>query len=370
MRVPFVDLRPQSLELSVELVSAFQRVLASGAFVLGSEVNDFERRAAARIGVRHAVGVSSGTDALLVALMALGVGAGDEVITTPLSFVSTAEAVLRVGATLRFVDVTPGSLTLDPERVEASVTPRTRAVIPVHLFGRTAAMDAFTETADRLGLLLLEDAAQAYGSSLGTRPAGSWGRAGCFSFFPSKLLGAAGDAGLVVTNDDDLAGRLRRLRQHGSDGEGRYGCVGGNFRIDALQAALLSVKMPHVDRWIAERRIHAIAYDEAFAGTPDVSPMGSADAEGWNAAVYTLRVHRGRRNELRRHLADCGIETRVYYDPPLHLQPVFMKLGPGPGSLPVSERAAGEVLSLPLYPELRRDECDHVITSVRAFFGR
>jgi dTDP-4-amino-4,6-dideoxygalactose transaminase len=363
-----VDLRAQSLELSTELASAFERVVASGAFVLGSEVLDFERRVAARIGVRHAVGVSSGTDALLAALMAFGVGPGDEVITTPLSFVSTAEAVLRVGATLRFVDVTATSLTLDPELVEAAVTSHTRAIIAVHLYGRTAPMDALSDVADRRGLLLLEDAAQAYGSSFGGQPAGSWGRAGCFSFFPSKLLGAMGDAGLVVTNDDEAAGRLRRLRQHGSDGEGRYGLLGGNFRLDALQAALLSVKMPHVERWITERRAHAVAYDEAFAGIPDLLPMGDCAAEDWNAAVYTLRVREGRRNELRRHLADRGVETRIYYDPPLHLQPVFLSLGPGPGTLPASERAAGEVLSLPLYSELRHDDREHVIASVRAFF--
>jgi dTDP-4-amino-4,6-dideoxygalactose transaminase len=370
MRVPFVDLRAQNLDLSTELVSAFERVLASAAFVLGAEVADFERRAAAHLGVSHAVGVSSGTDALLVALMAFGVGPGDEVITTPLSFVSTAEAVLRVGATLKFVDVTPTALTLDPERVEAAVTARTRAIIPVHLYGRMAPMDVLSDIADRRRLLLLEDAAQAYGSRFGGRSAGSWGRAGCFSFFPSKILGAAGDAGLVVTNDDELAGRLRRLRQHGSEGEGRYGALGGNFRIDALQAALLSAKMRHVERWILERREHTLAYDVAFGGIPALSPVGGSTAEGWNAAIYTLRVREGRRDELRRFLADRGVETRVYYDPPLHLQPVFTPHARGSGTLPVSERAAGEVLSLPLYPELRRDEREHVIATVRAFFGR
>jgi dTDP-4-amino-4,6-dideoxygalactose transaminase len=370
MRVPFVDLRAQGRELSTELVSAFERVVASGTFVLGPEVADFERRAASYVGVRHAVGVSSGTDALLIALRALDIGPGDEVITTPLTFVSTAEAVLRVGATLRFVDVDSARLALNPALVEAAITPRSRAIIPVHLYGRPARMDALTEIATRRGLFLLEDAAQAYGSSWKGRAAGAWGQAGCFSFFPTKLLGAAGDAGLVVTNDDQLAGRLRRLRQHGSDGEGRYDALGGNFRIDAVQAALLSAKMPHVERWISERRRHAAAYDEAFRGVPELSRIeGSAD-ESWNGAIYSVRVCGGRRDKLRRYLAERGVETRVYYGIPLHLQPVFGAFGSARESLPESERAALEVLSLPLYPGLGSDERDHVIASVRACFGR
>jgi len=231
-------------------------------------------------------------------------------------------------------------------------------------------MDALGDVAGRRGLFLVEDAAQAYGSSLKGRSVGAWGHAGCFSFFPSKLLGAAGDAGLVATNDDQLAGRLRRLRQHGSDGEGRYGALGGNFRIDALQAAVLSAKMPNVERWISRRREHALAYDEAFRSFPELSLMESSADESWNGAIYTVRVRDGRRDSLRRHLAERGIETRVYYDPPLHRQPVFATAGCGQDMLPEAERAAPEVLSLPLCPELRNDDRELVVTSVASFFGR
>jgi dTDP-4-amino-4,6-dideoxygalactose transaminase len=368
-RVPFVDLKAQSVDLSKDLVSAFERVLRSGNFVLGAEVDDFERKAAARIGVRHAVGVSSGTDALLVALLALGIGPGDEIVTTPLSFISTAEAIVRAGATPRFVDVEPSTLSVNAALVEEAITPDTRAIIPVHLFGRPARLPVLSNLAAQRGLFLLEDAAQAYGSSIGQRPVGAWGHAGCFSFFPTKLLGAVGDAGMVVTDDDALAGRLRQLRQHGVDREGRYRALGGNFRLDALQAALLAVKMSHVDRWISLRRAHVAAYDRAFRGLPGLDLLDGVPEASWNCAIYTIRVQNGRRDALRRYLAEQGVETRVYYDSPLHVQPIFGRIGLRQGALPEAELASRQVLSLPLFPELEPDQRDWVIESVLRFLG-
>jgi len=365
--VPFVDLKTQTERLRSELTAAFERVLASGSYVLGDEVLAFERSAAARVGARHAIGVSSGTDALVAALVALGIGPGDEVITTPLSFIATAESVRRVGAEVRFVDVDRTTLNIDVAQVEDAVNPRTRAVLVVHLYGRPASLERRSEIAQRRGIALVEDAAQAFGSAFGGRPVGTWGRAGCFSFFPTKLLGALGDAGLVVTDDDELAARIRRLRQHGRDGEGRYTEVGGNFRMDALQAALLSAKLGRVDEWISTRRAHAGAYDEAFLDLPGVELLEDPPGAFWNGMIYTLRVSANHRDALRRHLADTGVETRVYYDPPLHAQPA---LRASRRSLPESEAAASAVVSLPLYAELEIAQRNAVIDAVRAFFTR
>lgn len=367
MRVPFVDLRAQTRRLHAELTSAFERVLASGVFVLGDEVLDFERTMAARIGARHAIGVSSGTDAILAALLALGIGSGDEVVTTPFSFIATAESVRRVGAEIRFADVERTTLNVDAAKIEDAMTPRTRAILVVHLYGRPASLDLLSEIAARRGVPLVEDAAQAYGSTFGGRSVGSWGRIGCFSFFPTKLLGAMGDAGLVVTDDDDLAARVRRLRQHGRNGEGIYAEVGGNFRIDALQAAVLSAKVGHVDEWMSLRRAHAAAYDEAFRELPSVELLRHPPQTSWNAMIYTVRVPASHREAFRRHLAENGIETRVYYDPPLHLQRALKRVPTQ--SLPESEAAARAVVSLPLYAELECAQREAVVEAVRGFFG-
>lgn len=367
-RVPFVDVQAQHAELSEELSPAIARVLASGRFILGPEVDAFERAVGERLGVRHAIGVSSGTDALLVALMALGTGPGDEVIVPSLTFVATVEAASRLGATIRFADVESATLTLDPSLVEAAVTPRTRAIVPVHLYGRPARLDSLREIASRRGVLLVEDAAQGFGTDYRSRPLGTWGDLGCFSFFPTKVLGAAGDAGLIVSDDDGLAARVRRLRQHGVDETGKHREIGGNFRLDALQAAILNVKMVHVQRWISLRRAHVRAYDEAFQDIPGVALFGESPESKWNCAVYSLRVLDGRRDALRGHLRDRGIETRVYYDPPLHLQPSTERFAPRAGTLPVTEQAARETLSLPLFPQMGADQRDFVVESVCRFF--
>lgn len=368
-QVPFVDLRAQSAQLSKDLSSRIERVLDSGRFILGAEVADFERNAASRLGVRHAVGLSSGTDALVAALLALGVGPGHEVVTTPLSFISTAEAIVRVGAVPRFVDVERSTLSLDPTLVEGALTFRTRAILPVHLYGNPARVGPLADLVVRHGLFVVEDAAQAYGSSLGGRAVGALGHIGCFSFFPSKVFGAAGDAGMAVTDDDALAERLRRLRQHGIDGEGSCAQLGGNFRLDALQAAVLSAKMPHVDRWISLRRAHAAAYDAALRSVAGLGFVEGLSEGSWNGAIYTVRVRDGRRDALRRHLAESGVATRVYYAPPLHLQPALERFAPRQGALPETELASREVLSLPLYPELTPEQRDWVIETVRQFFA-
>jgi dTDP-4-amino-4,6-dideoxygalactose transaminase len=365
--VRFSDLAAQHRPLEDELARAVRETLATGQLILGPEVERFERAVAATLGGRHAVGVSSGTDALLVALLALGVGPNDEVVTTPFSFFATVESIVRVGARPVFADIEPGTLNLDPVSTEAVIGDRTRAVVPVHLFGTPARLDALTQIAARRGLSVVEDAAQAFGSRYRGRSAGTWGACGCFSFFPAKLLGAAGDAGLVITDDDALAERCLRLRQHGAVRRGEHVDIGGNFRMDAVQAAVLSVKLAHVERWTQRRRAIAAAYDAAFRQLAGLRQIERGD--GWNGSIYTVRVLEGRRDALRGHLADRGIETAVYYERPLHLQPALGFLGLGPGSLPESERAAVEVLSLPLYAELSDAARDHVAESVCTFFG-
>jgi dTDP-4-amino-4,6-dideoxygalactose transaminase len=344
-RVPFQDLAAHHAPLEAELREAFARVVASGRFVLGEEVERFEASAARRLGVSEAIAVSSGSDALVCALLALGVGPGDEVVTTPFTFVATAEAIVRVGARPRFVDVRGDTLALDERLIEISA--RTKAIVPVHLFGAPARIAAG-------GVPIIEDVAQAFG----LRPAGALA---CFSFFPAKVLGALGDAGLVATDDAELAARCRALRVHGAGGAQ----IGGNFRMDALQAALLSVKLPHVDAWIARRRQIAEGYSRELEATPVRLPPNHPEAV-W--ACYTLRVPDGARDRLRQHLLDRGIETAVYYARPVHLLPAYARFAE-PGALPESERAAREVLSLPIYPELSEADQAHVVASIRAFFA-
>jgi dTDP-4-amino-4,6-dideoxygalactose transaminase len=368
IRVPLFDLRAEHARLGSELISAVSRVLESGRVVLGPEVDAFEDAVRARLGVRYAVGVSSGSDALLAALMALGVGPGDEVVTSSFTFIATVEAILRLGATPCFVDVEPGTLDLDPRRVDAAVNTKTRAIIVVHVYGRPARVDVLSEIASRHAVPLVEDAAQAFGSRYLDRPLGRWGRCGCFSFFPTKVLGAAGDAGMFVTDDEALGEKVRRLRQHGAERKACYVDIGGNFRMDALQAAILSVKLSHLDRSIALRLDHARAYDEVLSGISGVSAIGARSEGSWNGAVYSIRVAAGRRDALRAHLWERSVETGVYYDPPAHMQPVLEGRASRAGALPETERAAGEVLSLPLYPELRVEQRDWVIESVYRFF--
>ena len=370
MRVPLVDLAAQHAPLEPDLDRALYRVRASHRFVLGPEVAAFEAEVAASLGVVHAIGVSSGSDALLAALMALEIGPGDEVVTTPFTFFATAAAALRLGATLSFVDIDPNTLNLDVNRLEAAMTPRTRAIVPVHLFGRPVAMDAVGAIASRYDVAVVEDAAQAFGARYLGRSAGAWGTFGCFSFFPSKPLGAFGDGGLIVTSDAALAAHCRRIRQHGAADKHEHLEIGGNFRLDELQAAVLRVKLPHAAFWAAERRAHAAAFDRALGGVSGVRLLAPATAGFESAAAhYTIRVTGGRRSELARHLADKGVETAVHYPRPLHRQPALEVLGVQSTGLEESERAAAEVLSLPLYAGMTDEQREYVVASIREFLG-
>jgi dTDP-4-amino-4,6-dideoxygalactose transaminase len=375
MRVPLLDLTRQYRTLSDEVLAAIQQVVEEQRFILGPGVETLERQVAEFLGVEHAVGCASGTDAILLSLRALDVGPGDEVVTSPFTFFATAGAIHNVGASPVFADIEPDTLNLDPERARAALTGRTRAVMPVHLFGQMADMTAFRALADGAGVALVEDAAQAIGARQRT-PDGCWittgtlGDACAFSFFPSKNLGAFGDAGMVVTGDGATAERLRRLRVHGGRQMYHHEEVGYNSRLDALQAAVLSVKLPHLPAWSEARRRNARFYDEALAGVEELSTPAVRPENEFIVNQYTIRVLDGRRDALQRHLEERGVGSSVYYPVPLHLQQCFAGLGYGEGDFPVSEAASREVLSLPVYPELTEEERTYVAQSVRSFFGR
>jgi len=361
-RVPFVDLAAEHAALPGPIEDAIRRVLESSRFILGPEVEQFEEDAARFLELPHAIGVSSASDALVMCLKAVGVEPGDEVLTTPFSFFASTEAILRVGARPRFVDVSLDSLCLDPERAASEISGRTRAILPVHLFGSMDGIERLADLSERHGIPLIEDAAQAFGSRRAGRAAGAWGDAGCFSFFPTKVLGALGDGGLVVTRDAAIAQRCRALRQHGRAG-GAHAEVGGNFRLDAIQAAVLGVKLTGLQDRIARRREHGRAYDHAFARLPGLSLVKrGAD---WNGAVYTVRVLDGRRDLVKGRLAAEGVETYVYYPRPLHLEPALAHLGMQAGTLPCGERAATEALSLPVFPTMSEAQRDVVIDAMR-----
>jgi len=353
MKVPLLDLVAQHQALDGAVEAAVQRVLASGQFVLGPEVAALESELAALHGKKGAVGVSSGSDALLVSLMALGVGPGDEVITTPLSFFSTAGAIARLGARPVFVDIRPETLNLDAGQVR--ITAKTKAIVPVHLFGRPAELDALVAT----GLPVVEDAAQAVGSSgIGA------GKATTLSFFPSKNLGAAGDGGMVLSDDEAFLAAVRLLRTHGSHPKYIHAVLGGNFRLDALQAAVLRAKLPHLSSWNERRRSHAARYRQLLEGTPLGLPT---DVPGhvWHHFV----VRAPRREALRTFLKHSDVDTEVYYPLALHLQPCFRPLGYQGGDCPEAERATAEVLALPVHPDLNGDQIDFVSERVRAFYA-
>ncbi len=355
MKVRLLDLKRQYRQVGSEVEAATRRVLESGHYVLGDEVKLLEQEIAAYMKVAHAVGVSSGSDALYVALQALGIGADDEVITTAFSFFATAGAIARLGARPVFADIEPQSFNLDPRDAIRRMTPRTKAVIPVHLFGRCAALEPLRAA----GMPIVEDAAQALGAAL----VGKLGRMATLSFFPSKNLGAAGDAGMVVTDDSVLADSVRLLRTHGARPKYLHHVVGGNYRIDALQAAILRAKLPFLDQWNARRRAHAVAYHGLLRDTPLGLPT-DRPSDVWHHFV----VRAPNRDALRHHLAAHEIETEVYYPVPLHLQPCFRHLGGREGDLPEAEKAAQEVLALPVHAELEPAELEYVAESIRSFY--
>lgn len=362
--IEMLDLVRLHASLRAELIRAFEETLHSGRFIGGPAVERFEGALASRVGAAHAIGTSSGTDALLACLMALGVKPGDEVITTPYTFFATAGAIARLGATPVFADIEPDGFHVDPAAIEAAIGPRTVGIVPVHLFGGTARIGEIAAIAKRRGLWVVEDAAQALGAARGGRAAGTFGIAGAFSFFPAKNLGALGDAGAIVTDDAALAARLRLLRGHGAARRYRHELVGGNFRLDALQAALLSAKLPHLAAWEAGRRDVAAFYGGALADAGDL--VLPAEAPGERHVFNQFVVRTARRDGLARALGSAGVATAIHYPEPLHLQPCFAHLGGREGALPNAERRCGEALALPVDPLLTGDERAAVAGAVRA----
>ncbi len=382
--IPLLDLLPQFQSLEPRLREALDEVLTTQRFIMGPVVADFEQNLAQYCKVPHAFGVSSGTDALLAALMALDVAAGDEVITTPYSFFATAGCIARLGAVPVFVDIEPDTFNLDATDAAQAITPRTKGLLPVHLFGQMADMDPLLHLAGEHGLWVVEDAAQAIGAELDGRRAGSLGRVGCFSFFPSKNLGCFGDGGGVTTTDDDLAARLDILRNHGARPKYHHQIVGGNFRLDAIQAAVLRVKLPHLDSWTEARQANAARYRRLFveAGlaadrekttapaplreTPTVLPTERPGRRH----IYNQFVIRARdRDALMTHLRDNGIGCEVYYPVPLHLQECFAYLGYRDGDFPAAEAAARETLAIPIFPELTGGQQERVVQVVADFYS-
>ena len=373
MQVPLLALKAQYSLIKTDVESAIAEVLQSQRFILGPKVEECEEAIARYCGCPHAIGMSSGSDALLACLMAENIGPGDEVITTPYTFFATVGAIARVGATPVFIDIDPQTYNLNPNEIESKITKQTRAIIPVHLYGQMADMDVVMSVARKYGLIVIEDAAQAIGAQYKGRSAGSIGHYGCFSFFPSKNLGAAGDGGMVVTQDSDRADKLKCLRSHGSKPKYHHKIIGGNFRLDALQAAIVTVKLKYLDQWTAARQRNAKIYsellsdalvplsDQSFA--PVTIPRVKTDRHIFNQ--YVIRT--SRRDQLQDWLKQKKIETEIYYPVPMHLQECFSYLGHKVCAFPESERAANETLALPIYPELSADQINYVVDSIRDF---
>ncbi|MFN2385403.1 MAG: DegT/DnrJ/EryC1/StrS family aminotransferase [Thermoanaerobaculia bacterium] len=368
--VPPLDLTRYDAALQSDIARAVSAVFETGRFVMGPAVEDFERAFAAALGVRHAIGVSSGTDALLVSLMALDLRPGDEVITTPFTFFASAGEVARLNARPVFVDIEPSTFNMDPAKLEEAVTPRTRAIQPVHLYGQTADMDPILATAAGRGIPVLEDACQAVGATYRARPAGGLGTLAAFSFYPTKNLAAAGDAGAVTTGDDTLARKIRALRIHGGMRQYHHELVGGNFRIDALQAAVLHAKLPRLAGWTERRREVARLYDGLLGDAEREGLLTlPAEAPGRRHVYHQYVVRVPGRDRVRARLAEEGIATSVFYPIPLHRQECFRDLGLAEGAFPESERAAREVLALPIFAEIRDDEVERVAAALIRVLG-
>ncbi len=372
MNVPLLDLKAQHDPLRLDIEAALGRVLDSNGFILGSEVAALEEELAAYCGVKHAIGCASGSDAILLALMALDVGPGDEVITTPFSFFATASSITRLGATPVFVDIDPETCNLDVKLVEEKISGRTKAIEPVHLYGHCAEMAALGDLANRHGIPIVEDAAQAIGAEEHGIRAGAFGAVGCFSFYPSKNLGGMGDGGFMTTNDDELARKLRALRVHGAEEKYYHKYVGLNSRLDGFQGAVLRVKLPHLEEWTDKRRANAARYRQLFTDAGVTEEIGLPLERASARHIYNqfaIRVP-GRRDALRGHLTSAGIGTDIYYPVPLHLQECFAYVGHSIGDLPEAEKAANETVALPIYPELRPEQQEYVVSKVAEFFDR
>ncbi|CUT00216.1 DegT/DnrJ/EryC1/StrS family aminotransferase [Candidatus Kryptobacter tengchongensis] len=366
MEVPIFTPVRQYMNLKEEIDLAIQKILSKGNFILGDEVREFEESVAQYLGVKHAIGVASGTDALQIALMAIGLKPGDEVITTPFTFVATAEAIVLLGGKPVYVDIDERTYNLNPDLIEEKITEKTKAIIPVHLYGQPAEMDKILDIARKYNLYVIEDSAQAFGSEYKGRKVCTFGDIACISFFPTKNLGAFGDAGMITTNNDELAEKIKMIRVHGSKIKYNHEIIGFNSRLDTIQAGILLVKLKYLDIW-NERRIEiAKRYNGAFK---DVGDIVIPYSEPYNKHIYhqyTIRTKH--RDELAQFLKEKGIQTAVHYPIPLHLQRAFSNLGYKQGDFPISERCSKEVLSLPMFPELKDEEIDYVIESIREFF--
>ncbi len=379
MNVPLLDLHAQHDPIRKDLLAAIERVIDKNSYILGEEVKTLEQSVATYCQAQYGIGVSSGTDALLVSLMALDIGAGDEVITTPLSFFATAGCITRLGAKPVFVDVDPITLNLDPEKIAAATTPKTKAIIPVHLYGQCAEMKPILALAAERGIAVIEDGAQAIGSEYRDgRRAGSMGQLGCLSFFPSKNLGAMGDGGMVVSNDEALADRVRLLRTQGGRPKYYHNAVGGNFRLDTIQASVLNVKLPYLDRWTSMRQQNATQYEQLFteSGLLDKTDIRLPQAVYQASQVKHYHIYNQfiirmkKRDELKAYLKDQGIGSEIYYPVPLHLQECYKELGYHAGDLPEAEKACQENLGLPIYPELSNEQQETVVTTIKRFYDR
>ena len=366
MKVPFVDLQTQYLALREEVLQAVDQVFTSTAFILGDEVTRFEKEFAAFCGARESVGVATGCDALLWALKACGIGPGDEVITAGNSYIATALAITAAGARPVLVDCRPDSYAIDPEAVRAALTPRTRALIPVHLYGQAADMDPLLALAQAHGLAVIEDAAQAHGATYQGRPCGTLGRVGCFSFYPGKNLGAYGDGGAVTTDDPAVAQQVRMLRNYGQSKKYYHDVAGWNSRLDTVQAAILRIKLRHLATWNEARRRHAARYRDQLAGLPLTLPV---EMPGNRHVYHLFVVQVDRREAFMEFLARRDVHCGIHYPVPIHLQAAYRDLGYQPGALPVTERVAPRLVSLPMYPELTADQVDYACAQIRAFFA-
>ena len=365
MQIPILDLKAQYASIKDEVIQAISEVCDNQAFALGPAVAEFEENVAKYCNSKYALGVSSGTDALLVSLMALDIKPSDEVITSPFTFFATAGSIIRLGAKPVFVDVDRNSFNIDPSAIEQKITDKTRAIIPVHLFGQIAQMKAITEIANRHNLVVIEDAAQAIGASQNGIKAGNFGDCGCFSFYPTKNLGGFGDGGLVTTNREDLATKIKTLRDHGQNPRYFYKVIGGNFRLDGIQGAVLNVKLRYLDGWNEKRRQNAALYDSLFSDSPVKTPEINAN----NVSIYhqyTITVQD--RDKLQQFLAENNIGSAIFYPKPLHLQDCFSNLGYKPGDLPIAEQLCKEVLSLPIYSELDTDQIEYVAKTILKFY--
>ncbi len=368
MDIPFVDLKAQYQSIKSEILPAIDSILESSQYILGKSVSDFERRFAEAHGVKHCIGVGSGTDALHAILWAIGVKPGDEVVTVSHTFIATAEGISLTGARPVFVDVDPITYTMDPGLLNGAITPRTKAILPVHLYGQPATMDAIMAIADQRGIPVVEDACQAHLAQYGGKFVGEFGIAAAFSFYPGKNIGAYGEAGGVTTNDDALAEKIRMLRDHGQAKKYFHTMVGHNYRMDGIQGAVLGVKLTHLPAWTEARRHHAAGYTRRLRGVGDL--VLPAETPAARHVYHLYVVQSGRRDALQSHLARKGISTGLHYPVPLHLQEAYRALGYKKGDFPITEQIATRGLSLPMFPELSEEQLDHVASAIKEFFGR